>query len=66
MQDVAEYRNEIVKSLLNARDADGNALLSEKQAMRLVGELSDGELEDGMMFNTPEEVAELLLDSGLE
>lgn len=50
---------------MQASDADGTPKLTKTEAEALVTELSDNELSDGMPFNTPEEVAELLLDSGL-
>lgn len=50
---------------MQASDADGTPKLTKAEAEALVAELSDNELSDGMPFNTPEEVAELLLDSGL-
>lgn len=63
---VEEYRNKILEILLNAKDDEGNARLTEKAAHDLAEEFSDQELLDGMDFNTPEEVAEMLLDSGLD
>jgi hypothetical protein len=56
--EVEEYRNKILEILLSAKDDEGNARLTEK--------FSDQELLDGMDFNTPEEVAEMLLESGLD
>lgn len=65
MEEVAAYRAKILQVLIDARDADGHPKLTERQARTLVGNLSDQELKEGMMFNTPGEVAELLLESGL-
>jgi hypothetical protein len=64
--EVEEYRNKILEILLNAKDDEGKARLTEKAAHDLAEEFSDQELLDGMGFNTPEEVAEMLLDSGLD
>lgn len=66
MEEIAAYRAKILQVLVNAKDADGKLRLTEDQAKQLANEFSDIELEEGMTFNTPEEVAELLLDSGLE
>jgi hypothetical protein len=66
MEDVANYRALVLQALRGAFGAEGQPLLTEAQAVALVNELSDAELLDGMPFNTPEEVAELLLESGLE
>lgn len=65
MEEVNEYRNKILNILLTARDDNGELRLTEKEAKDLANEFTDQELIDGMDFNTPEEVAELLLDSGL-
>ena len=64
--EVEEYRNKILDILLNAKDDAGKARLTEKAAHDLAKEFSDQELLDGMDFNTPEEVAEMLLESGLD
>ena len=63
---VEEYRNRILRILLNAKDDEGNTRLTEKAAHDLAEEFSDEELLDGMDFNSPEEVAEILLESGVD
>ena len=63
--EVDEYRSKILELLLNAVDGEGKPRHTEKEAKELSNEFSDKELLDGMPFNTPEEVAEMLLDSGL-
>lgn len=66
MKEVDQYRQEILDILLQAKDDEGTPKLSENAARRLAKEFTDQELIDGMDYNTPEEVAEMLLDSGLE
>lgn len=66
MEHIDNYRQAILQALLDAKTADGSARLTAAQALRLSQEFTDEELRDGMPFNTPEEVAELLLESGLE
>ncbi len=66
MKDLEEYRAAILRALARASDAAGAPKLTKAEAEALVAELTDSELSDGMPFNTPEEVAELLLDSGLQ
>lgn len=66
MDSIDEYRKQIREELARALDAKGNPRLTEGQVKRLLEQLSDGELADGMPFNTPEEVAQLLLESGLQ
>ena len=62
---IDQYRNKILKILLKAQDSNGNNRLTEQEAQSLANEFSDQELMDGMDFNTPEEVADMLLESGL-
>lgn len=64
--EVEEYRQQILNLLLQAKDDKGEPRLTEKAAVALSKEFSDQELFDGMDFNTPEEVAQLLLDAGLD
>jgi hypothetical protein len=64
--EVNEYRQQILNLLLQAKDDKGEPRLTEKAAVALSKELTDQELIDGMDFNTPEEVAQLLLDAGLD
>lgn len=65
MENVDQYREKILQQLLAARNDKGELRLTEKAAKELSEEFSDQELLDGMDFNTPEEVAEILLDAGL-
>lgn len=66
MDRIQQYRNDIVQILLQARDSNGMPKLNEQQAKDLAMELSDEDLLFGIDYNTPEEVAEMLLDSGLD
>ncbi len=63
--DINEYRSLILKALQTASDSDGKPRLSDEEAKRLAQEFSDEELAFGMDYNTPEEVADMLLDAGL-
>ncbi len=65
MKTVEEYRSLILQSLCAATKTDGTPRLTELQARKLAEEFSDEELIDGMDFNTPEEVAQMLLEAGL-
>lgn len=62
---IDQYRNKILEILLKVQDSNGNNRLTEQEAQSLANEFSDQELMDGMDFNTPEEVANMLLESGL-
>lgn len=59
---VDDYRKQILLALQQATDDEGNRRLTDDEAKQLAMEFSDTELADGMDFNTPEEVAELLLE----
>ena len=63
---VAAYRERIVAAICLVKDKDGNARYNEEEASKLAQELSDEDLAFGMDYNTPEEVADLLVDSGLD
>ncbi|WP_337569794.1 hypothetical protein [Hallella sp.] len=65
MQNVTEYRNLVLKALLSAVDDDGRRRISDEEAAELAQEFTDEELAFGMDYNTPEEVADMLLDAGL-
>ena len=58
---IEEYKAAILKTMLEIKDVDGLAKITESDAEELLNELTDSELEDGILFNTPEEVAELLM-----
>lgn len=62
MNTIEAYREAILKAMLNVKDADGLGIVTEKAARQLLAELTDEELEDGIDFNTPEEVAAWLLE----
>ena len=49
--------------MLDRKDPeDGYPLILEKDARELLAHLTDQELADGMLFNTPEEVADILME----
>lgn len=62
MMTVAEYRQAVLEAILQAKDKDGTPLTDEETAKSYLDSLSDDELEEGMLFNTPEEVAEMVLE----
>lgn len=66
MKNVDDYRQQIMQCLAAAVTEAGTPRFTDKQVRELSEELSDQELIDGMDFNTPEEVAQLLMESGLE
>lgn len=59
MDDNLETYREEIKRCVMARMGDD---ADEERARLLVSELSDEELADGMPFNTPDDVAEVLVE----
>ena len=62
MMTVAEYRAAILDAMLQLKDNEGNARITEADAKDILKGFTDDELNDGILFNTPEEVAELLAE----
>lgn len=62
MMTVDEYRAAIFDAMLQLKDNDGNARMTEAEAKDILKGFTDSELNDGILFNTPEEVAELLAE----
>lgn len=60
MMTVAEYRQAVLQAIL--QDKDGAPRTDEETAKTYLDSLSDADLEEGMLFNTPEEVAEMVLE----
>ena len=62
MMTVDEYRAAILDAMLQLKDNEGNARITEADANDILNGFTDDELNDGILFNTPEEVAELLAE----
>ncbi|MBR1621356.1 MAG: hypothetical protein IJ669_04480 [Prevotella sp.] len=62
MDEIQEFRTAVLKILLEAKDKKGEPRFTESDAKRLLAELRDDEIKDGLPFNTPEDVAEVLLE----
>ena len=60
---IEEYRQEILTLLLAKTNSKGEPRF-EEAAEELLDQLSDEELEEGILFNTPEDVAEILSEVG--
>ena len=61
---IEEYRQEILTLLLAKKNSKGEPRFEEAAAKELLDQLSDEELEEGILFNTPEDVAEILSEVG--
>ena len=49
--------------LLEAKDKKGEPRFTNESAKALLGELTDEEIADGLPFNTPQDVADVLLEA---
>ncbi|GAB6982211.1 hypothetical protein [Prevotella dentasini] len=63
--ELADYKQEILSELLNRRNVKGEPLMGEEAAQELLAQLSDEQLEEGMLFNEPSDVADVLTEFGL-
>lgn len=61
MQDIHEYREAIYQAMIAMTDAEGLPLVSAEEARRIIDDFTDEELEDGILYNSPGEVAAILL-----
>ena len=59
---VEEYRHAVLRCILDAKRDDGTPCTDEATATTYLDSLSDADLEEGMLFNTPEEVAAMVLE----
>ena len=59
---IEEYRAAIFQALLDAKNEDGTLLLSEKEAREALNGFTDDELQDGILWNSPEDVANIILE----
>ena len=59
--DISEYRQLILDDLLMRKNAKGEPMIEEDIAKSWLNELSDEELEEGMLFNEPKDVADIII-----
>ena len=60
--DIKEYRQAILEAVLAAKDENGEPKIDELEAREMLAELDDEELLEGMEFNTPQDVADIILE----
>ncbi|WP_024990205.1 hypothetical protein [Segatella albensis] len=60
--DIKEYRQAILEAVLAAKDENGEPKIDELEAREMLAELEDEELLEGMEFNTPQDVADIILE----
>ncbi len=62
MMNIEEYRAAILQCLLDAKNEDGTPVISEKEAHEVLNGFTDDELQDGILWNSPQDVAEIILE----
>lgn len=62
MMTIEEYRAAILQALLDAKKEDGTPAIEEKEAKEILKGFTDDELQDGILWNTPEDVANIILE----
>lgn len=63
MDEIQEFREAVMAILLEAKDKKGEPRFTNESAKVLLGELTDEEIADGLLFNTPQDVADVLLEA---
>ena len=63
MMTIEEYRAAIMKALLDSKNEDGTPTITEKEAKEALNGFTDDELQDGILWSTPEDVAAIILES---
>ena len=51
-----------MKALLDAKNEDGTPAITAKEAEEALRGFTDDELNDGILWNTPEDVAAIILE----
>lgn len=62
MMNIEEYRAAILQCMLDAKNEDGTPVISEKEAQEALNGFTDDELQDGILWNTPQDVADIILE----
>ena len=62
MMTIEEYRAAILQALLEAKNDDGTPKIEPKEAEEALNGFSDDELQDGILWNTPQDVADIILE----
>lgn len=60
--DIKEYRQAILEAVLAVKDENGEPKIDELEAREMLEELYDEDLLEGMEFNTPQDVADIILE----
>ncbi len=59
---IEEYRAAIMEALLSAKNEDGTPVITEREAREALNDFTDDALRDGILWNTPQDVADIILE----
>ena len=62
MMTIEEYRAEVLQALLEAKNEDGTPAITPKEAQEALNGFTDDELQDGILWNSPQDVADIILE----
>ena len=62
MMTIEEYRAEVLQALLEAKNEDGTPAITPKEAQEALNGFTDDELQDGILWNSPQYVADIILE----
>lgn len=62
MMTIEEYRAAILQALLDAKNEDGTPAITPREAQESLNGFTDDELQDGLLWNSPEDVAAIILE----
>ena len=60
MMTIEEYRAEVLQALLEAKNEDGTPAITPKEAQEALNGFTDDELQDGILWNSPQDVADII------
>ena len=63
MDEIQKFRKEVVNILLTFKNKKGEQMMTESKANELCNILTDAELADGILFNSPEDVAQIIIET---
>ena len=59
---IEEYRAEVLQALLEAKNEDGTPAITPKEAQEALNGVTDDEMQDGILWNSPQDVADIILE----
>ena len=62
MMTIEEYRAEVLQALLEAKNEDGTPAITPKEAQEALNGFTDDELQDGILWNSPQDAADIILE----